>query len=140
MKWMLLVLIYGTIPVKTGLVFDTIDDCLKAEERRIRPRLQRLAFMGRSQSEGVTISRQSEVQLAARRHGDDRNVHPLCRGCRHAGLSPPVSGQFPPLLLEQARMRDPDRFGQGSYLAPASNPDITRPIGERSTRASRRSR
>ena len=33
MKWMLLVLIYGTIPVKTGLVFDTIDDCLKAEEQ-----------------------------------------------------------------------------------------------------------
>jgi hypothetical protein len=32
MKWMLLVLIYGTIPVKTGLLFDTIDDCLKAEE------------------------------------------------------------------------------------------------------------
>ena len=31
MKWMLLVLIYGTIPVKTGLLFDTIDDCLKAE-------------------------------------------------------------------------------------------------------------
>jgi hypothetical protein len=33
MKWMLLVLIYGTIPVKTGLVFDTIDECLKAEEQ-----------------------------------------------------------------------------------------------------------
>ena len=33
MKWMLLVLIYGTIPVKTGLLFDTIDDCLKAEEQ-----------------------------------------------------------------------------------------------------------
>lgn len=32
MKWMLLVLIYGTIPVKTGLLFDTIEDCLKAEE------------------------------------------------------------------------------------------------------------
>ena len=33
MKWMLLVLIYGTIPVKTGLVFGTIDECLKAEEQ-----------------------------------------------------------------------------------------------------------
>lgn len=29
-------------------------------------------------------------------------------------------------------MRDPDRFGSGLDLAPASNPDITRPIGERS--------
>ncbi len=33
MKWMLLVLIYGTIPVKTGLVFGTIDECLKAGEQ-----------------------------------------------------------------------------------------------------------
>jgi hypothetical protein len=32
MKWMLLVLIFGTIPVETGLLFDNIEDCLKAEE------------------------------------------------------------------------------------------------------------
>jgi hypothetical protein len=59
MKWMLLVLIYGTIPVETGLVFDTIDDCLKAEEqmRGEYARLQRVAHLGRGQSKGGTVSR-----------------------------------------------------------------------------------
>ena len=33
MKWMLLVLIFGTIPVKTELLFDSIEDCLKSEEQ-----------------------------------------------------------------------------------------------------------
>jgi hypothetical protein len=33
MKWMLLVLIFGTIPVKTDLLFDSIEECLKSEEQ-----------------------------------------------------------------------------------------------------------
>src|SRR5262249_55587473 len=55
MKWTLLVLIY----VKTELVFDTIDDCLKAEEqmRGEYARLQRVAHLGRGQSKGGTVSR-----------------------------------------------------------------------------------
>jgi hypothetical protein len=33
MKWMLVVVIFGTQPVKTDLIFDTLDLCLVAEER-----------------------------------------------------------------------------------------------------------
>ena len=36
MKWMLVVLVMGTAPVKTELVFDTLDDCLTAEEEMRR--------------------------------------------------------------------------------------------------------
>ena len=32
MKWMLLVLIFGTFPVETGLLFNDLDECLNAEE------------------------------------------------------------------------------------------------------------
>ena len=32
MKWMLIVAVFGTQPVKTGLLFDSLSDCLKAEE------------------------------------------------------------------------------------------------------------
>ena len=32
MKWMLFVLVFGTHPVETNLVFDNLDACLKAEE------------------------------------------------------------------------------------------------------------
>jgi hypothetical protein len=32
MKWMLLVLVFGTTPIETGLIFDSLDDCLKAEQ------------------------------------------------------------------------------------------------------------
>jgi hypothetical protein len=32
MKWMLFVLVFGSHPVETNLLFDTIDACLKAEE------------------------------------------------------------------------------------------------------------
>jgi hypothetical protein len=32
MKWMLLALILGTIPVKADLLFDNVEDCLKAED------------------------------------------------------------------------------------------------------------
>ncbi len=31
MKWMLIVLIMGATPVKTGLVYETVDDCYAAE-------------------------------------------------------------------------------------------------------------
>ena len=33
MKWMLVVMIFGTQAVKTDLIFDTLDACLAAEER-----------------------------------------------------------------------------------------------------------
>ena len=32
MKWMLFVLVFGSHPVETGLLFDSLDACLKAEE------------------------------------------------------------------------------------------------------------
>jgi hypothetical protein len=32
MKWMLFVLVFGTQPVETNLIFDSLDSCLKAEE------------------------------------------------------------------------------------------------------------
>ena len=32
MKWMLFVLVFGTHPVETNLLFDSLDACLKAEE------------------------------------------------------------------------------------------------------------
>ena len=32
MKWMLIVLIMGTTPVRTGLVYDTVDTCYAAED------------------------------------------------------------------------------------------------------------
>lgn len=32
MKWMLVFMIFGLAPVKTGLVFDSLDECIEAEE------------------------------------------------------------------------------------------------------------
>ena len=32
MKWMLVIIVFGTYPVKTDLVFDSLDKCLEAEE------------------------------------------------------------------------------------------------------------
>lgn len=32
MKWMLVILVMGVAPVKTGLTFDTLQDCLEAED------------------------------------------------------------------------------------------------------------
>jgi hypothetical protein len=32
MKWMLIVVVFGTTPVKTELVFGALEDCLRAEE------------------------------------------------------------------------------------------------------------
>jgi len=32
MKWMLVIIVFGTHPVKTDLVFDSLDKCLEAEE------------------------------------------------------------------------------------------------------------
>ena len=32
MKWMLLVFAFGTSMVRTGLVYDNLDDCVKAEQ------------------------------------------------------------------------------------------------------------
>ncbi len=32
MKWMLIVLVFGGSPAKTNLIFDTLDDCLAAED------------------------------------------------------------------------------------------------------------
>jgi hypothetical protein len=56
MKWMLLVLIYGTIRSRRC---SSSDDCLKAEEqmRGEYARLQRVAHLGRGQSKGGTVSR-----------------------------------------------------------------------------------
>lgn len=32
MKWMLIILVFGGSPVKTDLLYDTLDACLKAED------------------------------------------------------------------------------------------------------------
>ena len=32
MKWMLIVLVFGGTPAKTNLLYDTLDECLKADE------------------------------------------------------------------------------------------------------------
>ena len=32
MKWTLIVVVFGTMPVETDLIFNSLDDCLKAEE------------------------------------------------------------------------------------------------------------
>lgn len=32
MKWMLVIMVFGAAPVETGMLFDSLDDCLKAEE------------------------------------------------------------------------------------------------------------
>jgi hypothetical protein len=32
MKWMLIIVVLGAAPVKTDLIFDSPDECLKAEE------------------------------------------------------------------------------------------------------------
>ncbi len=32
MKWLLVVMVFGTTPIETDLVYDTLDQCLKAEE------------------------------------------------------------------------------------------------------------
>ena len=33
MKWLLVVLVFGTAPVRTNLVFDTLDECLQSEDQ-----------------------------------------------------------------------------------------------------------
>ena len=89
MKWMLLVLIYGTIPVKTGLLFDTIDDCLKAEEQMrdsyIRTYNSWLTWAQANPKRGA-LSRQPEIHVAAGRDGDDRDLYPPCRARRIPGM------------------------------------------------------
>jgi hypothetical protein len=42
MKWMLVVMIFGTQPVKTDLIFDTLDRCLIAEELMRSQQLEKL--------------------------------------------------------------------------------------------------
>lgn len=32
MKWMLIAMVLGKEPVKTNLIYDSLDDCMKAEE------------------------------------------------------------------------------------------------------------
>ena len=32
MKWTLIVVVFGTMPVETDLIFNSLDDCLRAEE------------------------------------------------------------------------------------------------------------
>lgn len=33
MKWMLVVMVFNTTPVETGLMFNTLDDCYRAEDQ-----------------------------------------------------------------------------------------------------------
>ena len=134
MKWMLLVLIYGTIPVKTGLLFDTIDDCLKAEEQ-MRDTYRRTydAWQAWAEANPKEAQYPDSQKFMWRRDG----METTGRACptptnRHLLNDPSAgpSGQHARLLLEQSRMRDLGRFWPGSHLAPRSNPENQRPIGD----------
>ncbi len=80
MKWMLLVLIYGTIPVKTGLLFDTIEDCLKAEE-------QMRATYGRAYNSWQSWA---EANPKRRRIPTARNSYGGAMGWRRQGRASPM--------------------------------------------------
>ena len=60
MKWMLFVLVFGTHPVETNLLFDNLDACLKAEEH-MRKSMRGLTAraLGVQASERRTIPRLS---------------------------------------------------------------------------------
>jgi hypothetical protein len=94
MKWMLLVLIFGTIPVKTGLLFDSIEDCLKAEET-MRAEYAQVYNDWHAWAEAhpkdADYPDTQKVHVAARRHGDDPHLHPAQRACGFPRLTVCVS-------------------------------------------------
>ena len=99
MKWMLLVLIYGTIPVKTGLLFDTIDDCLKAEEEMRNSYIRTYntwETWAKANPSEAHYRRHPEIHVAPRRDGDDRDLHSPRR-------APGVGGVSTPDRLDNAR-------------------------------------
>ena len=61
MKWMLFVLVFGTHPVETNLLFDNLDACLKAEEN-MRKEYARAYSQG---TWGAGIERRTIPRLSA---------------------------------------------------------------------------
>ena len=79
MKWMLVVMIFGAQPVKTDLIFDTLDK--RAGARRIRVAVQQLAGMGET---GPPPGRGTPE--APPRAGEPRDLHSACRTGDQIGL------------------------------------------------------
>ena len=75
MKWMLVVLVFGSHPVETNLFFDSIDACLKAEEtmRKEYARAYKPGHLGYSRRRGERSLRGQPVW--AEDHG---NLHSTC--------------------------------------------------------------
>ena len=58
MKWMLVVMIFGTQAVKTDLIFDTLDECQAAEERMRAEQVSKYnSWRGRFQDETFELRR-----------------------------------------------------------------------------------
>ena len=75
MKWMLFVLVFGSHPVETNLLFDSIDACLKAEET-MRTEYARAYSQGTWGSGCRRVERSLRgQQVWAEDHG---NLHSAC--------------------------------------------------------------
>ena len=72
MKWMLFVLVFGTHPVETNLLFDSLDACLKAEET-MRTEYARAYSQGTWGNGGRGERSLRGQQVWAENHG---NLHP----------------------------------------------------------------
>ena len=62
MKWMLFVLVFGSHPVETNLLFDNLDACLKAEET-MRTEYARAYSQG---TWGTTVGESNDPSVASR--------------------------------------------------------------------------
>ena len=78
---MLIVVVLGTTPMKTDLLFDALDDCIKADETvraEICSQLQHVAQLGQGELHRVQLSRISRVHAGAHRNQKSHNLHSLC--------------------------------------------------------------
>jgi hypothetical protein len=64
MKWMLFVLVFGSHPVETNLLFDNLDACLKAEET-MRKEYARAYSQGTWEG-GESVGATSDPSVASR--------------------------------------------------------------------------
>jgi predicted urease superfamily metal-dependent hydrolase len=75
MKWMLFVLVFGSHPVETNLLYDNLDACLKAEET-MRKEYARAYSQG---TWGTAVGESSDPSLVSPFWAKDlRNLHSAC--------------------------------------------------------------
>ena len=74
MKWMLFVLVFGSHPVETNLLFDSIDACLRAEET-MRTEYARAYSQG---TWGTAVGESNDPQVWAEDHCD---LYSTCIRC-----------------------------------------------------------